>query len=41
VRENADIAAHLSPARLDQAFDLNYYLRHEQTVFDRVFSQGN
>jgi adenylosuccinate lyase len=37
VRANADIAARLDAARLDQAFDLNYYLRHEQTVFDRVF----
>lgn len=40
VRDNADITAHLDAARLDQAFDLNYYLRHEQTVFNRVFSQG-
>jgi adenylosuccinate lyase len=39
VRANADIAARLDAARLDQAFDLNYYLRHEQTVFDRVFKQ--
>ena len=37
VRGNADITARLDAARLDQAFDLNYYLRHEQTVFDRVF----
>jgi len=40
VRGDAEITAHLSPARLDQAFDLNYYLRHEQTVLDRVFAQG-
>jgi adenylosuccinate lyase len=39
VRANADITARLDGARLDQAFDLNYYLRHEQTVFDRVFKQ--
>jgi adenylosuccinate lyase len=38
VRDSADITAHLDSARLDQAFDLNYYLRHEQTVFNRVFS---
>jgi len=38
VRANMDITAHLSPARLDQVFDLNYYLRHEQTVFNRVFA---
>ncbi len=39
VRANPDIAAHLDRDRLDQAFDLNYYLRHEQTIFSRVFAQ--
>lgn len=37
VRAEAGITARLDAARLDQAFDLGYYLRHEQTVFDRVF----
>lgn len=40
IRAEADITARLGAARLDQAFDLNYYLRHEQTIFDRVFTQG-
>jgi adenylosuccinate lyase len=37
IRASDDITSRLTPERLDQAFDLNYYLRHEQTVFDRVF----
>ena len=37
VRADAGITSRLAAQRLDQAFDLNYYLRHEQTVFDRVF----
>ncbi len=37
IRAEAGITSRLTPERLDQAFDLNYYLRHEQTVFDRVF----
>lgn len=39
IRQDADITAKLDKARLDQAFDLNYYLRHEQTVFGRVFDK--
>lgn len=38
VRADAEITKHLDRARLDTAFDLNYYLRHEQTIFDRVFT---
>lgn len=40
VRADADIAARLDKARLDKAFDLNYYLRHERTILDRVFASG-
>ena len=40
MRANADIAARLDKARLDKAFDLNYYLRHERTILDRVFASG-
>lgn len=40
VRADADIAARLDTARLDKAFDLNYYLRHERTILDRVFASG-
>lgn len=41
IRGNSDITALLTPSRLDQAFDLTYYLRHEDTIFSRVFSTGN
>lgn len=37
IRADAGIAAYIDRTRLDQAFDLNYYLRHEQTIFGRVF----
>ncbi len=37
IRADEAITALLDQARLDQAFDLNYYLRHEQTIFGRVF----
>ena len=40
VRADADIAARLDTAWLDKAFDLNYYLRHERTILDRVFASG-
>lgn len=40
VRADTDIAARLDKARLDKAFDLNYYLRHERTILDRVFASG-
>ena len=40
VRADVDIAARLDKARLDKAFDLNYYLRHERTILDRVFASG-
>jgi adenylosuccinate lyase len=38
VRADAEITQHLDQARLDTALDLHYYLRHEQTIFNRVFS---
>lgn len=37
VRADAAITGRLNAARLDQAFDLKYYLRHEHTIFGRVF----
>ena len=39
IRADEAITALLDQARLDQAFDLNYYLRHEQTIFGRVFKE--
>lgn len=38
IRSNKAIAALLQPEVLDQIFDLQYYLRHEQTIFSRVFT---
>lgn len=38
IRANKAIAALLQPEVLDQIFDLQYYLRHEQTIFSRVFT---
>jgi adenylosuccinate lyase len=39
VREDAAIGAHLTPAQLDDLFDIQYYLRHEGTVLQRVFGE--
>lgn len=40
IRATDQITAVLTPEVLDQVFDLQYYLRHEQTIFARVFSTG-
>jgi adenylosuccinate lyase len=32
-----DVAKALSPAEIDQLFDLGYHMRHVSTIFDRVF----
>lgn len=37
VRADKDVAARLSPAEMDEIFDLSYYLRHEDLIFARVF----
>ncbi len=38
VRADKAITAKLDAATLDALFDLNYYLRHEELIFDRVFA---
>ncbi|GAB1410954.1 adenylosuccinate lyase [Desulfovibrionales bacterium] len=38
VRASADMTQVLDQGRLDTVFDLGYYLRHEDTIFARVFS---
>jgi adenylosuccinate lyase len=38
IRANKAIAALVQPEVLVQIFDLQYYLRHEQTIFSRVFT---
>lgn len=37
VRDNAEISALLTPVNLDKIFDINYYLRHEEYILNRVF----
>jgi len=36
-RKDAEIAAVLSPQKLDEIFDYGYYLRQEDMIFNRVF----
>ncbi len=38
VKDNADITAHLNAEALNELFDVNYYLCHEDTIFARVFN---
>ena len=39
LRNDADIAAHLSPQELAGAFNLDTYLRNIDAIFDRVFEK--
>jgi adenylosuccinate lyase len=36
-----DVTAHLSPAQLEALFDLDYHLKHVDTIFARVFGAGD
>jgi adenylosuccinate lyase len=38
VLSDSDIRARLSKDEIEQVFDLRYYLRHVDSIFDRVFS---
>lgn len=38
VRADPEISGQLSKAELDEVFDINYYLRHEDLIFNRVFA---
>jgi adenylosuccinate lyase len=35
-----EVMAHLHPDRLEELFDLNYYLKHVDTIFSQVFGAG-
>jgi len=35
-----DVSAKLSPAELDELFDLSYHFKHVETIFRRVFGEG-
>jgi adenylosuccinate lyase len=37
LRRDAEVAARLSDAELEELFDLGYHLKHVDTIFDRVF----
>ncbi|CAM2060941.1 Adenylosuccinate lyase [Desulfovibrionales bacterium] len=37
VKNDSNITAHLSSAIIDDCFDPNYYLRHEDLIYNRVF----
>jgi adenylosuccinate lyase len=38
--EDKDVSAKLSPAELDELFDLSYHFKHVDTIFARVFGEG-
>ncbi len=40
VRESADLRDSLDRADLEELFDLKYYLRHEDLIFNRVFGES-
>ena len=34
-----EVAAHLDSTTLDELFDIDYHLKHVDTIFERVFGQ--
>jgi adenylosuccinate lyase len=40
LKADLDVDANLSPERLDSLFDLDYHLKHVDTIFDRVFGKA-
>ncbi|MCP8940423.1 adenylosuccinate lyase [Alsobacter sp. SYSU M60028] len=40
LKADADVAARLSPAELEELFDLGYHLKHVDTIFRRVFGRA-
>ncbi|WP_424361213.1 adenylosuccinate lyase [Methylocystis parvus] len=38
--QDKDVSAKLSPAELDELFDLSYHFKHVDTIFRRVFGEG-
>jgi adenylosuccinate lyase len=37
---DSEVMAHLHPDQLEELFDLNYYLKHVDTIFSQVFGAG-
>ncbi|MEW6486713.1 MAG: adenylosuccinate lyase [Thermodesulfobacteriota bacterium] len=40
LRADPEVAALLTPAEIDEAFDLGYHLKHVDTIFRRVFGEA-
>jgi adenylosuccinate lyase len=40
LRADPEVAALLAPERLEESFDLGYHLKHVDTIFERVFGDG-
>lgn len=40
LKDDADVTAYLSADQLAELFDLEYHMKHVDTIFDRVFPQG-
>jgi adenylosuccinate lyase len=40
LKGDAEVTAALSPAAIEDKFDLGYHLKHVDTIFDRVFGAG-
>ncbi len=40
VKADAEISRHLTPAEVEAIFDVNRYFRHVDTIFARVFGEG-
>ena len=38
---DADVTAALSPREIAEKFDLDYHTKHVDTIFDRVFGDGD
>jgi len=41
LKADADVTKHLNPDALDSLFDLDYHLKHVDTIFARVFGAAN
>jgi len=40
VMEDQEIVGSLSKKEIEEIFDLDYHMKHVDTIFDRVFTQG-
>jgi len=40
LKDDPEVTGYLNPAEIDSLFDLNYHLKHVDTIFERVFGSG-